>query len=268
VTTANAALAAMLDGIADGGIRAIDLTNVLSSDFPVIVLPSEFGQCEPFRMETVSRYDANGPAWYWNNISMNEHTGTHFDAPAHWVTGRDVPNGTVDAIPPEDFIRPAVVIDIAREAAEDEDFIVTRPFLEAWERHNGAIPPRHWILLRSDWSKRVGTLSYLNLKDDGAHSPGPDADAMRFLVHERDCIGLGVETVGTDAGQASLFDEPLPAHSILHGNGRFGLQCLTSLDQLPTFGSVIVAMPLKIKGGSGSPLRVVALAPSGAGGAH
>jgi kynurenine formamidase len=268
VTTANGALAAMLAEIADGGIRAIDLTNVLSSDFPVIVLPSEFGQCEPFRMETVSRYDANGPAWYWNNISMNEHTGTHFDAPAHWVTGRDVPNGTVDAILPEDFIRPAVVIDIAREAAEDEDFIVTRAFLEAWEQGNGAIPPRHWILLRSDWSKRVGTLSYLNLKDDGAHSPGPDADAMRFLVHERDCIGLGVETVGTDAGQASLFDEPLPAHSILHGNGRFGLQCLTNLDQLPAFGSVIVAMPLKIKGGSGSPLRVIALAPSNAGEAH
>jgi kynurenine formamidase len=268
VTTTSAALAAMLAGIAEGGIRAIDLTNVLSSDFPVIVLPSEFGQCEPFRMETVSRYDANGPAWYWNNISMNEHTGTHFDAPAHWVTGRDVPNGTVDAIPPEDFIRPAVVIDIAREADEDEDFIVTRAFLEAWERDNGAIPPRHWILLRSDWSKRVGTLSYLNLKDDGAHSPGPDADAMRFLVHERDCIGLGVETVGTDAGQASLFDEPLPAHSILHGNGRFGLQCLTNLDQLPVFGSVIVAMPLKIKGGSGSPLRVIALAPHGADKAH
>ena len=257
----NPVLAAMLGDIASGKIRVIDLTNILSSDFPVIVLPSEFGQCEPFRMETVSRYDGNGPAWYWNNISMNEHTGTHFDAPAHWITGRDVPNGTVDAIPAQDFIHPAVVIDIAEEAAADEDFIVTRAFLENWEKSNGPIPARHWILLRSNWSKRVGTLSYLNLKDDGAHSPGPHADAMRFLVHERDCIGLGVETVGTDAGQASLFDEPLPAHSILHGNGRFGLQCLTNLDQLPVFGSVIVASPLKIKGGSGSPLRVIALAP-------
>jgi kynurenine formamidase len=261
MTTVNPALAALVTGLADGGIRAIDLTNVLSSDFPVIVLPSEFGQCEPFRMETVSRYDENGPAWYWNNISMNEHTGTHFDAPAHWVTGRDVPNGTVDAIAPEDFIHPAVVVDISAEAVADEDFIVTRLFLERWEAENGAIPLRHWILLRSGWSKRVGTVSYLNLKEDGAHSPGPNADAMRFLVHERDCVGLGVETVGTDAGQASLFDEPLPAHSILHGNGRFGLQCLTNLDRLPVFGSVIVAMPLKIKGGSGSPLRVMALVP-------
>tara|TARA_A100001391_G_scaffold119169_3_gene80982 strand:- start:13954 stop:14772 length:819 start_codon:yes stop_codon:yes gene_type:complete len=256
------ALAGLVAQLTSGDIRVVDLTNILSSDFPVIVLPSEYGQCEPFRMETVSRYDGNGPAWYWNNISMNEHTGTHFDAPAHWVTGRDIANGTVDAIPPKDFIHPAVVIDISAEAEEDEDFVVTRKFLEDWEAQNGPIDPRHWIMLRSNWSKRVGTLSYLNLKDDGAHSPGPDADAMRFLVHERDCIGLGVETVGTDAGQASLFDEPLPAHSILHGNGRYGLQCLNNLDELPVRGSVIVASPLKIKGGSGSPLRVIAMVPA------
>lgn len=259
MTTTDNPLAGLIAGLAASSIRAIDLTNTLSTDFPVIVLPSEFGQCEPFRMETVSRYDGNGPAWYWNNISMNEHTGTHFDAPAHWITGRDIPNGTVDRVAPADFIHPAVVIDISREAEADADFILTRAFLEDWERQHGPIPPRHWVLLRTDWSKRVGTLSYLNLQDDGAHSPGPDADAMRFLVHDRDCVGLGVETVGTDAGQASNFDEPLPAHSILHGNGRFGLQCLTNIDQLPVTGAVIVAMPLKIKGGSGSPLRVIAL---------
>ena len=82
---------------------------------------------------------------------------------------------------------------------------------------------------------------------------------MEFLVRERDCIGLAVETVGTDAGQAFHFNPPLPAHSILHGNGRYGLQCLTNLDKLPTFGALIVACPLKIEGGSGSPLRVIAL---------
>jgi len=254
-------LSELVARIASAQIRVVDLTNTLSPDFPVIVLPSEFGQCEPFRMERVSRYDENGPAWYWNNISMNEHTGTHFDAPAHWITGRDVPNGTVDALSPADFVHPAVVIDISAQSAADEDFVLTREFLEAWEGRHGHIPPRHWILLRSDWHKRVGTPSYLNLKEDGAHSPGPDADAMRYLVRDRDCIGLGVETVGTDAGQAAHFDEPLPAHSILHGHGRFGLQCLTNLDQLPVFGTVVVAPPLKIQGGSGSPLRVIALIP-------
>ncbi|AAV97264.1 cyclase family protein (plasmid) [Ruegeria pomeroyi DSS-3] len=252
-------LAALSQALITGGVECIDLTNTLSPDFPVIVLPAEFGQCAPFRMEKVSRYDDNGPAWYWNNISMNEHTGTHFDAPAHWVTGKDLPSNTVDAVPVQDFVAPAVVIDISDEAAADEDFVVTRAFLEDWEARHGKIPDRHWIALRTDWYKRVGTPDYLNLKEDGAHSPGPDGGAMDFLVHQRNCIGLAVETVGTDAGQAFHFDPPLPAHSILHGNGRYGLQCLTNLDKLPTFGALIVACPLKIEGGSGSPLRVIAL---------
>ncbi len=245
--------------LATGQVRVVDLTNTLRADFPVIVLPPEFGQCAPFRMEKVSRYDDNGPAWYWNNISMNEHTGTHFDAPAHWVTGKDLPANTVDAIPAQDLIAAAVVIDISAEAAANADFVVTRDFLEDWEAKNGAIPLRHWIALRTDWYKRVGTPEYLNLLEDGVHSPGPDASAVEFMVHDRDCVGLAVETVGTDAGQAFHFNPPLPAHSILHGNGRFGLQCLTNLDKLPTFGAMIVACPLKIEGGSGSPLRVVAL---------
>lgn len=252
-------LSDLAGALASGTIRIVDLTNTLSPDFPVIVLPPEFGQCAPFRMEKLSRYDENGPAWYWNNISMNEHTGTHFDAPAHWVTGKDLPANTVDAIPAQDFMAPAVVIDISAEAARDADFIVTRAFLEDWEAINGKIPSGHWIALRTDWYKRVGTPEYLNLKEDGAHSPGPDAAAVEFLVHERHCVGLAVETVGTDAGQAMHFNPPLPAHSILHGNGRFGLQCLTNLDKLPTLGAIIIACPLKIEGGSGSPLRVIAM---------
>jgi kynurenine formamidase len=254
-------LSGLIDLIASGDISVVDLTNTLSPDFPVIVLPQEFGQCEPFRMETLSRYDKDGPAWYWNNVSMNEHTGTHFDAPAHWVTGRNDPKGTVDAIAPERFMGPAVVVDITAQSADNADFVVTRAFLEQWEARNGRIPSRHWVMLRTDWYKRVGTPEYLNLKEDGAHSPGPDADAVNFIVHERDCIGLAVETVGTDAGLAAHFNPPLPAHSILHGNGRYGLQCLRNLDQLPTFGSVILSAPLKIQGGSGSPLRVLALIP-------
>ena len=242
-----------------GAVKVVDLTFPLSPDFPVIVLPPEFGQCAPFRRETVSRYDADGPAWYWNNISMNEHTGTHFDAPAHWITGRDIPRGTVDSIDPARFLAPAVVMDFSAEAAANEDFILTADHIRAWETKNGQIPPKHWVFFRTDWSKRAGTPSYLNLRDDGAHSPGPDASAMEFLVHERDAVGFGVETVGTDAGQASHFDPPLPAHAIMHGNGRFGLQCMCNLDQLPTFGTMIVATPLKIEAGSGSPLRVIAL---------
>jgi kynurenine formamidase len=252
-------LAELAQAISEDSIKIIDLSNTLSPEFPVIILPAEFGQCEQFKMETVSQYDENGPAWYWNSISMNEHTGTHFDAPAHWVTGRDIPNNTVESIPVKNFVAPAVVIDISKESSTNPDFLITKKYLLEWEKFHGKIPAKNWIALRTDWYKLVGTEKYLNMQKDGAHSPGPDKSAVEFLVFERDCLGLAVETIGTDAGQAFDFDPPLPAHSILHGNGRYGLQCLKNLDKLPTFGSIFIANPLKIEQGSGSPLRVLAL---------
>ena len=259
MTKCNTTLTELAKAISNESVKIVDLTNTLSPDFPVIILPPEFGQCEQFKMETLSRYDENGPAWYWNNISMNEHTGTHFDAPAHWVTGKNIPNNTVETIPVKDFVAPAVVINISEEAKINPDFLLTKEYLMEWEKIHGKIPPKNWIALRTDWYKLVGTEKYLNMHEDGAHSPGPDKSAIEFLVFERDCLGLAVETIGTDAGQAFDFDPPLPAHSILHGNGRYGLQCLKNLDKLPTFGSIIIANPLKIEQGSGSPLRVLAL---------
>lgn len=240
-----------------GAIKTIDLTHTLSPDFPVLVLPPEFGQCQPFKIEEVSRYDERGPAWYWRNFSCNEHTGTHFDAPVHWVSGKDIPNGSVDTINPDGFVRPACVLDFSSEVAKDEDFILTEAHIKAWEEKHGAIPAGSWVLFRTDWSKRTGE-KYLNVRDDGAHHPGPDADAVRYII-ERDAIGLGVETIGTDAGQAHGFEPQYPAHTLLHGAGKYGLQCLRNLDQLPPKGAVIVSPPLKIKEGSGSPLRVLAL---------
>jgi len=248
-------------GLGSGAIKVVDLTHTLSPDFPVIVLPPEFGQCQPFRMEEVSRYDHRGPAWYWNNISMSEHAGTHFDAPAHWISGRNVPNGTVDSVAPEALIGPAAVLDFSKESQADADFVMTRAHIEAWEAHHGAIPPRAWVLMRTDWSKLVGTPAYVGMGSDGAHSPGPDAGAIEFLIQERDITGFGTETVGTDAGQGSHLAPPYPAHYTLHGHGKFGLQCLANLDQLPATGAVIIAPPLKIRQGSGSPLRVLALVP-------
>jgi len=252
------ALLALAGAIADGAVRVVDLTFTLRADFPVIVLPPELGQTAPVRIRQISRYDANGPAWYWNNITLGEHTGTHFDAPVHWITGRALPNNAVDTIPLAHMIAPAVVIDCSAAAASDPDFLLSVPVVEEWERRHGRIPARNWVLLRTDWSKRA-TREYANLREDGAHTPGPDAAAMRFLIEQRDIIGLGTETIGTDAGQAMHFDPPMPAHHFLHGAGRYGLQCLCNLDRLPATGAVIVAAPLKIENGSGSPLRVLAL---------
>lgn len=244
--------------VASGAVRVVDLTQTLAPEFPTIALPPEFGQCSPFRVEEISRYDERGPGWYWNNFTMSEHTGTHFDAPIHWITGRDLPNASVDTIAPENFVAPACVIDVSTQCAESADFTLEIDHLLAWEKRHGKIPARAWVLLRTDWSK-LPARAYANMKDDGAHTPGPSADVMKWLVEQRDVHGFGTETIGTDHGQATHFNPPHPAHHYIHGAGRYGLQCLCNLDLLPPTGAVIFSAPLKIKQGSGSPLRVLAL---------
>jgi kynurenine formamidase len=252
----------LLAELTSGRIRVVDLTQTLSADFPAITLPPEMGQSRPFRLEEISHYDARGPAWYWNNFSCGEHTGTHFDAPAHWITGRDLPDNSTDTIPLRHFVAPACVIDCSAESARDADFLLTLPFVEAWESRHGRIPAGSWVLMRTDWSKRRDPVAFQNFDDTGQHTPGPDVDVVRFLVSDRDVLGFGTETIGTDAGQAAHFEPPYPCHATMHGAGRYGLQCLGNLDLLPPTGALVVAAPLKILRGSGSPLRVFALVPA------
>jgi len=248
----------LVDAMSSGTIKTVDLTHTLDPDFPVMILPPEFGQCARFRVEEVSRYDERGPGWYWRNFSCGEHTGTHFDAPIHWISGRDLPNATVDSISPDAFVGPVCVVDCSKQSAADEDYLLDIETIKKWEAIYGEIPAKSWVMMRTDWSKKAGA-EYLNMREDGAHSPGPSAEAIRFLVDERDILGFGTETVGTDTGQAAHLAPPYPAHYILHGAGKFGLQCLANLDQLPPTGAVLICPPLKIKHGSGSPLRVLAL---------
>lgn len=244
--------------IASGSVQIVDLTHTLDPDFPVIILPPEFGQCARFRMEEISAYDHRGPAWKWHNIHLSEHTGTHFDAPSHWISGRDVPHGSVDEIPVEAFVGSVVVIDCSAGAADNADFELTPAIVRQWEEEHGEIPEDSWVLMRTDWSKRSGE-QYLNMQADGPHSPGPTPDGIRYLIDERNIRGFGTETVGTDAGQGSHYTPPYPAHYYLHGAGKYGLQCLANLDKLPPTGALLMAAPLKIKNGTGSPLRVLAM---------
>jgi kynurenine formamidase len=245
--------------LAHGKIRVVDLTQPLEAATPVIQLPPEFGKSWPFTIEEISKYDHRGPAWYWNNFSCGEHTGTHFDAPIHWVTGKDYPRNSTDTIPVEKFFAPACVIDVSRKVAEDPDFLLTIAHVETWELEHGRIEAGSWVLMRTDWSRRKTAEEFLNLQADGAHVPGPHPDLVPFLTRERDVIGWGSEGVGTDAGQAFRFDPPFPCHSQMHGSNKFGLASLTNLDRLPPKGAILVTPPLKIVNGSGSPCRVLAL---------
>jgi kynurenine formamidase len=257
------ALAAFALALASGRIRVIDLTQTLAPEFPQIALPPEMGQCWPFRIEEVSRYDERGPGWYWNNFSCGEHTGTHFDAPIHWISGKDLPRNSVDTILPQHFIAPAQVIDCSDRAAKDPDYLLSVADLEAFEAVHGRIAPGSWLLMRTDWSKRWAVerdaQAYQNFDATGQHTPGPSVEAVRFLIEERQVLGFGSEAIGTDAGQGHHLRPPYPCHHLMHGAGRYGLQCLTHLDLLPPVGSLLICPPLKIQHGSGSPLRVLAL---------
>jgi kynurenine formamidase len=252
-------LAQFIAALLSDSIRIVDLTAALEPATPIIQLPPQFARSAPFSIEEICRYDARGPAWYANNIACGEHTGTHFDAPVHWVTGKDCPDNSTHDIPVKKFIGRACVIDIAEEVRDNSDFLLTRARLEQWETQHGRIPAHTWLLIRTDWSKRGTPDAYLNMHEDGAHTPGFDPDCVSFLARERDILGVGVETVGTDAGQAASFDPMFPCHAIMHGSNKFGLASLINLDQLPPTGAVLIAAPLKIVNGSGSPLRVLAL---------
>jgi len=260
----SAVLTQLVDELNRGTLKVVDLTQPLGPDTPVIGLPPMFAPSPGVTIDLISRYDDKGPAWYWNTIHMGEHTGTHFDAPVHWVTGKDLPDNACDTIPARRFIGPACVIDAGTDPTSGpvaDDFLLTPAAIESWERQHGRIPAGAWVLLRTGWSRRTDPEAFLNVAADGPHSPGFHADASRLLAHDRDVLGVGVETIGTDAGQAGTFDPPFPNHTIMHGAGKFGLASLCNLDQLPPTGAIVIAAPLKIVNGSGSPLRVLALVP-------
>jgi kynurenine formamidase len=250
------ALDALVAALAEGSVEVVDLSHPLSERTPVIQLPEPFANTPGFERTELSRYDERGPAWYWNAISAGEHVGTHFDAPVHWITGRA--GDDVAGVPPSRLVGPAVVVDRTAQAGRDPDYLLTLEDLRAHE----PLPAGGWLLLRTGWSARHHDReAFLNADETGPHWPGPSPELARYLAEETDLLGFGTEHVGIDAGIAHSFDPIYPAHHWLLGAGKYGLASLANLDRLPALGAVLVAAPLRIAGGSGSPVRVLALVP-------
>jgi kynurenine formamidase len=247
-------LSDLVDAIDRGAVEVIDLTAPLTVQTPILTLPEPFGQTIPFGLTEISRYDERGPAWYWNNISTGEHTGTHFDAPIHWVSGRD--GDDVSQVPVRRLVAPAAVLDFTAQAAADPDFLLEVDHVHAWEQEHGQLPAGGWLLFRTGWDARSSDpVSFAN---DG-RTPGISVECATWLAEQAPVIGVGVETVGTDAGAAHSFDPAFPCHALLLGNDKYGLTQLQNLAELPPTGAVVIAGPLPIVGGSGSPTRVLAL---------
>jgi kynurenine formamidase len=257
-------LKALTDAIRDGSVEVIDLTAPLSSSTPIIQLPPPFGNTNRFALTEISRYDERGPAWYWNDIVTGEHTGTHFDAPIHWITGKD--GDDVAQVPVSRLIAPAAVLDFTAEAAADPDFLLEVDHIKGWEDAHGPLPAGGWLLFRTGWDARSGDqAAFLNANETGPHTPGISISCAAWLAEQAPVIGIGVETVGFDAGAAHSFDPPFPGHAALLGVGKYGLTQLQNLARLPATGAVVITSPLPITGGSGSPCRALALVERGRG---
>jgi kynurenine formamidase len=250
-----AVLGELAEALRSGSVEVIDLTAPLVDTTPILLLPEPFANTSRFRLEQLSRYDERGPGWYWNDIHTGEHTGTHLDAPVHWITGRD--KGDVAEIAPGRLVAPAAVLD---KAGADPDYLLQVDDVKAWQAEHGPLPDGGWLLYRTGWDARAGHQDdFLNADETGPHTPGVSVECARWLAEEAPVIGLGVETVGTDAGAAHSFDPPFPCHSFLLGAGKYGLTQLRNLQLLPPTGALLVTAPLPIVGGSGSPTRVLAL---------
>ncbi|MGP9783753.1 cyclase [Arthrobacter sp. MYb211] len=251
-------LAHVLSSLASGTVTVHDLTAPLSVNTPTLVLPEPFSNLIDFSIEEVSAYDEPGPFWKHHNIHTGEHIGTHIDAPIHWISGRD--GKDVSQIDPQRLVGPAVVLDFSAETAESPDYLITVDDLKAWQAQHGEFPPNSWLLFRTGWDQYgEDSAAFLNTDEQGSHTPGFTAECAQYIAQELVISGVGVETVGIDAGNAALLDPPFPMHNFLLGHDKYGITSLKNLDKLPVFGALLVVAPLPIVGGTGAPARVLAL---------
>jgi kynurenine formamidase len=254
-------IADLLTALADGSVTVVDLTQPLSETTPVLILPEPFANTPHLSRERLSKYDDAGPAWAWDVLTLGEHTGTHLDAPVHWITGQD--DEDVASIPPARLVGPLRVVDKTAETEQDPGYLLTAQDLQQHEQEHGPIAPGTWVVFRTGWGSRAADeAAFLNAGPEGPVTPGPDVEASRWLADHPNIVGFGVETVGIDAGAAGGFDPGFPVHTFLLGAGRYGLTQLANADRLPATGALIVVAPLKLVDGTGSPARVLAFVPS------
>jgi kynurenine formamidase len=234
--------------------RVVDLTHSFDAD-------TLYWPTSPTTFELKSLSNGVTPGgWYYsaNSFCAPEHGGTHLDAPVHFGQGQR----TADQVPVRQLVAPAVVLDVTAAAAADPDYRLTVADVRAWEKRNGTIPGGAITLLRTGWSKRwPDRKRYFGDDTPGdaskLHFPSFGAEAVELLVSGRKIGALGVDTPSIDSGQATTF----PVHRLTAAANVPGLENLAELESLPESGAWIVALPMKIAGGSGGPLRAIALVP-------
>ena len=232
----------------DGGApfrRVMDLTHTLSASFPV------FPFYKPFAMRSLAMVEREGFGAY--ELCYAEHTGTHVDAPAHFVAG----GASIDALAVSRFLAPLVVVSIVDRAARDDDAILTVDDLTEWERRHGRIPDGAVVAVHSGWEERLSDPArFANADAMGVmHHPGIGREAAEWLVNERAITGAAVDTLSLDIGASTTYD----AHVVLLGAGKYGLENVANLGSVPPSGATLIVGAPKHEGGTGGPARLIAL---------
>jgi kynurenine formamidase len=228
------------------GFRDVfDLTHTFSSRIPV------FPAFKPVQIRQKFTREKDG--FFANEVTFDEHTGTHMDAPVHFVTGTP----TADRLPAERFFAPLAVVSIEARAAKDADAMVTVDDLLAWEKAHGRLPRGAFVAMHAGWDARIGDAArFLNKDAKGTmHAPGFSEQAARFLVADRDIVGAGVDTLSLDKAEAQKF----VAHLAFLGAGKYGVELIANLGRVPPAGATIIVGAPKHEGASGGPARVYAV---------
>ena len=214
-------------------------------------------EADGFKKETVAE-GQTGKGYYYSayKFCAPEHGGTHLDAPRHFAEGRQ----TVDEVPLTNLIGAAVKIDVSAKTAANRDYQISVEDIAAWEKQNGAIPESAIVLFQTGYGKYWGDRKQYMGSEPGSdqkHFPGLSADAARWLIENRKVKAVGIDTASIDFGQSQTFD----THVALMTQNVSAFENVANLDKLPAKGANVVALPMKIKGGSGAPLRIVAFIP-------
>lgn len=247
--TADAPSPATLDDLVSGRVSIVDLTWTLDDTNPY--WPAE--NYEPFRLTTIATIEKNGvlsKAFY-----TPEHLGTHLDAPNHFEKNQR----SVDEIEAGDLFAPGVVIDIAAQSENEADYRLALADVAAWEKTHGRIPDRAVVFLRTGWGRHWSNYARYKNQDvmGKMHFPGYSEEVARLLVNERKVRGLGIDTLSIDYGLSKDFI----VHHVVNAAGRYGLENVARLEQLPPRGFFVFVAPVKIKSGSGGPTRITAVLP-------
>ncbi len=228
------------------GARVLDLGHPLSSADP------SWAGVRTFSRVTLETIEHGG--CFTGRITTDEHFGTHVDAPAHFAAG----GLTIDQLPPERLVRPAVCVNVERQSTEDEDYRLTREDLERFERTHGPIVPNTVVLVATGWDRRwPDEARYRNVRDGMMHFPGLSKEAAALLARDRRVAGIGIDSPSVDHGPTRLFE----VHRLTQPLGVYHIENLTGLTALPPAGFTVVVAPIRIVGGSGGPARVFAILP-------